>query len=76
MVRIVSASRIGQQGRQLPSFPHPSRDNAATDAYSPISLPRISFMIGERGTAGHAGSSGGKESLQMSLFGEEGDDRD
>jgi|GEM_PF-4263650 len=33
-------------------------------------------MIGERGTAGHAGSSGGKESLQMSLFGEEGDDRD
>jgi hypothetical protein len=37
-------------------------------AYNPINLPRISFMIDEHGTGGHAGSSEGKDSPQMSLF--------
>lgn len=32
-------------------------------------------MSPEHGTAGHAGSSEGTDSLQMSLFGKEGDDR-
>lgn len=32
-------------------------------------------MSPEHGTGGHAGSSEGKDSLQMSLFGEEGDDQ-
>jgi integrase len=30
--------------RQSPGFPHPSGENAATEGYSPISLPRISFI--------------------------------
>lgn len=33
-------------------------------------------MIGERGTGGHAGSSDGKDSPQMSLFEKESDDRE
>ena len=37
--------------------------------YSPISLPRISFMSSEHGTGGHAGSSEGMDAPQMSLFG-------
>jgi hypothetical protein len=32
-------------------------------------------MIDEPGTGGHAGSSEGKDSPQMSLFEDEGDDR-
>jgi hypothetical protein len=32
-------------------------------------------MSGEHGTDGHAGSCEGKNSLQMSLFEDEGDDR-
>jgi hypothetical protein len=35
----------------------------------------ISFRSGERGTGGHAGSREGKDSLQMSLFEGEDDDR-
>jgi hypothetical protein len=38
-------------------------------------LPRISFINPERGIGEHAGSSEDKNSPQMSLFGEEGDDR-
>lgn len=44
-------------------------------AYSPICRPMISFMSPEHGTGGHAGSFEGKDSPQMSLFKEEGDDR-
>ena len=33
-------------------------------------------MSSERGTEGHAGSSEGKDSLQMSLFGEESNGRE
>lgn len=29
---------------RVPGFPHPSRENAATEPYNPISLPRISFI--------------------------------
>jgi hypothetical protein len=32
-------------------------------------------MSGEHGTGGHAGSSEAKDSLQMSLFEDEGDDQ-
>jgi len=35
----------------------------------------ISFMSGERGRGGHAGASEGRDSLQISLFEGEGDDR-
>jgi hypothetical protein len=35
----------------------------------------ISFMSGERGTGGHAGSREGKDALQMRLFEGESDDR-
>jgi hypothetical protein len=45
------------------------------DPYNPISLPRISFMSSEGGTGGHAGSSEGEDSRQISLFEDEGDDR-
>jgi len=57
-------------------FPHPSGENAATEGYNPISLPRISFKIAEPGTGGHAGSPEDKDSPQMSLFEEEGEDRE
>ena len=40
--------------------------------YSPICLPRISFMSPERGTGGHAGSCADTNPLQLRLFGEEG----
>jgi hypothetical protein len=43
---------------------------------SPINLPRIFFISGWHGPGGHAGSSEGKDSLQMSLFEEEGGDRE
>jgi hypothetical protein len=33
-------------------------------------------MTSEHGTGGHAGSSGGKDSLQMTLFGGESEDRE
>lgn len=33
-------------------------------------------MSSEHGTGGHAGSPEGTDSQQMSLFGEEGDDRE
>ncbi len=45
------------------------------EPYSPINFPRISFMSSEHGTQGHEGSSAGTGSPQMSLFGDEGDDR-
>jgi streptogramin lyase len=38
------------------------------DPYSPICLPRISFMTSERGTGGHGGSSESIDAPQMSLF--------
>jgi hypothetical protein len=41
--------------------------------YSPIPLPRISFMSPEGGTGGHAGSREDTNPLQMRLF-EPGDD--
>lgn len=41
---------------------------APLNAYNPISFPRISFMSGEHGTGGHAGSPEGKDSPQMSLL--------
>jgi hypothetical protein len=50
------------------------REKAEACPHSPISLPRISFMSPEHGTGGHAGSSGDTDSLQMSLFEDEGDD--
>jgi hypothetical protein len=43
--------------------------------YNPINLPRISFMSGEDGTGDHTGSSEGKDSQQMSLFGGMGNDQ-
>jgi len=45
---------------------------AMSGPYNPICLPRISFMSGEHGTGGHAGSSEGKDSPQMGLFEDEG----
>jgi hypothetical protein len=36
----------------------------------------ISFMTGEGGTGGHAGSPEDKDSPQMRLFEEEGEDRE
>jgi hypothetical protein len=45
------------------------------ETYSPISLPRISFMSDEPGTGGHARSSADTDSPQMSLFGDDGGDR-
>jgi hypothetical protein len=38
-------------------------------------LPTISFRSGELGRGGHARASEGTESLQISLFDGEGDDR-
>jgi hypothetical protein len=46
------------------------------NSYSPICLPRISFMSSEHGTGGHAGSFADKDSPQMSLFEEGSDDRE
>lgn len=51
----------------------PSED--VPSPYNPNCLPRISFMSPEHGTGGHAGSSEGKDSQQMSLFEREGDGR-
>ncbi len=44
--------------------------------YSPISLPRISFMSSEHGTGEHAGTSESTYLQQMSLLEEEGDGRE
>jgi hypothetical protein len=44
------------------------------NSYSPSCFPKISFMSPEHGTGGHAGSSKGKDSPQMSLFEDGGDD--
>ena len=54
---------------------HSDLGTRTEDRYSPINLPRISFMSPEHGTGGHAGSSEGKDSLQMNLFDGEDDDR-
>ena len=43
--------------------------------YSPYDFPRISVTSPDGGTAEHAGSCEGKESLQMRLFEPERDDR-
>jgi hypothetical protein len=43
--------------------------------YSPICLPRISFMSPEGGTGGHAGSREDTNPLQMKLFEAKGNDQ-
>src|ERR1044072_4900127 len=54
---------------------HAQSDQVDPLLHNPNCLPRISFMSPEHGTAGHAGSSEGKDSPQMSLFRGESDDR-
>jgi hypothetical protein len=79
--RVSAEDQIEQARRDVSGLCLPGSDGAEKpqeipgNPHSPISLPRISFMSGEHGTGGHARSSKGKDSPQMSLFEDEDDDR-
>lgn len=80
--RVSAEDQIAQARRDVSGLCPPGSEGAVesqetpANPYNPICLPRISFMSPEHGTGGHAGSSEGEDSPQMSLFEEGSNDRE